>query len=73
MATFREAKKFFSVRGYVKNLPDGRVEAVFVGQESEVLELTAWCKKGPSAAKVTQLEVKEEPCGTHFLDFDILD
>ena len=49
------------VQGFVRNLPDGRVEAVFLGPSEKVLKLTAWCKKGPLLAKVTGLEVKEEP------------
>ena len=48
------------VRGFVRNLEDGRVEAVLLGPPEKILELTAWCKHGPVHAKVTSLEVKEE-------------
>ena len=57
---FKEAEKV-SVRGFVRNLKDGRVEAVFLGSPETVLKLTAWCKHGPALAKVSVLEVKEEP------------
>lgn len=60
MATVHESKKYPSLRGFVRNLPDGRVEAVFAGDESEVLAMSAWCKHGPPTADVTQIEVREE-------------
>jgi acylphosphatase len=59
-STAREALKHDGVRGWVRNLPDGRVEAVFGGEEGQVLALVAWCKHGPSTAAVTALEVIEE-------------
>jgi acylphosphatase len=70
-STLREAQAFPKVKGYVKNLPDGRVEAVFAGPEKEVLTLTAWCKKGPRLARVSQLEVKEEAYQTDWDEFQI--
>jgi len=60
MSTLSEARKLPSLCGYVQNLPDGRVEAVFAGKEGEVLQIIEWCKQGPRLAKVTALEVKEE-------------
>jgi acylphosphatase len=47
--------------GAVRNLPDGRVEAVFEGRPDQVEELIAWCRRGPSAARVTRIHVSEEP------------
>lgn len=48
------------LRGWVANLEDGRVEAVFLGPQASVLSLLAWCRKGPSAARVEKIEVSEE-------------
>lgn len=59
-STVKAAKKYPALRGFVRNLPDGRVEAVFAGADEEVLNLVSWCKKGPLLAKVTELEVIEE-------------
>ena len=42
--------------GWVKNLWDARVEAVFEGEEEKVKEMLKWCHKGPPAAHVTQVE-----------------
>lgn len=59
-ATVKAATSYPGLRGYVRNLEDGRVEAVFSGEENAVLAMTAWCEKGPLLAKVTALEVIEE-------------
>ena len=45
-----------AVTGWVRNLPDGRVEAVFEGPEREVQEMVDWCRKGPSSARVEKVE-----------------
>ncbi|HET9249007.1 MAG TPA: acylphosphatase [Actinomycetota bacterium] len=50
--------------GYVRNLPDGAVEAAFEGPDAAVDEMVAWCREGPEVAVVHRLEVAEEdPAG----------
>ncbi len=46
--------------GWVKNLPDGRVEAVFEGDPESVREMIAWCESGPSSADVGDVAVEDE-------------
>jgi len=54
----------FGVSGVVRNLPDGRVEAVFEGVPEAVAALVAWCERGPRFAHVTRVHVvDEEPRG----------
>jgi acylphosphatase len=46
--------------GWVRNLPDGRVEAVFEGPAEAVARAVDWCRRGPERAIVTSLEVTDE-------------
>lgn len=47
--------------GWVRNLGDGRVEAVFEGPAAEVAQAVAWCRRGPSGARVSDLRTEAEP------------
>ncbi len=52
------------VKGWVRNLPDGRVEAVFEGEKSAVEELIEWCRHRQPYARVTDAKIIwEEPQG----------
>ena len=55
----REASPL-GLRGFVHNLPDGTVEAVFQGPRSSVERLVAWCHEGPPAARVDRVSVSWE-------------
>lgn len=48
------------VGGWVRNLPDGRVEAVFEGETGAVEQLVDWAHEGPPTAGVEKAEVYEE-------------
>ncbi len=48
------------VGGYVRNLPDGRLEACFEGEEDAVERMVAWCREGPDMADVDSVDVTEE-------------
>ena len=47
--------------GWVRNDPDGSVEAVFEGPAGAVEEIVAWCREGPSGARVDDVRVRDEP------------
>ncbi|MDZ7958420.1 MAG: acylphosphatase [Aulosira sp. DedQUE10] len=50
--------------GWVRNLPDSKVEAVFEGRREVVEEMVRWCRSGPPAAVVKNVVVDyEEPEG----------
>jgi len=52
------------VGGWVRNRPDGRVEALFEGSPQAVENLVAWCREGPAQARVTGVEVEQDsPAG----------
>lgn len=48
------------VAGWVRNLPDGRIEAVFEGNKEDVEKMIEFCKSGPSNAYVGDLNVRWE-------------
>lgn len=50
-----------AVRGWARNLSDGRVEVVLEGPRDALDEALAWCRRGPPAARVTGVDVREEP------------
>ncbi len=62
-ATRRRAESR-GVYGWVRNNPDGTVEAVFEGEPEQVDALVAWCRRGPSGARVDEVRVElEAPSG----------
>lgn len=48
------------VAGSARNLSDGRVEVVLEGEEDAVGAVVEWCRKGPSGAQVTGVDVSDE-------------
>lgn len=59
--TTREEALRLGVAGWVRNVPGGRVEAVFEGTPAAVAALLGWTRRGPEHAVVTHLEMTEEP------------
>jgi len=60
----REEALRLGVKGWVRNLPDGRVEAVFEGEKEAVEQMLEFCRRGPPGAEVENVEVRwEKPTG----------
>ncbi|MEM5766392.1 MAG: acylphosphatase [Candidatus Aenigmatarchaeota archaeon] len=59
------------VTGWVRNLVDGRVEAVFEGEKTNVEEMIDFCRKGSPNAYVSNVEVKWEEFRGESRDFEI--
>ena len=53
-----------AIRGYARNLPDGRVEVLAFGEEAAVAEFVRWLWTGSSASRVTVVEVYEVPAAS---------
>lgn len=48
--------------GWVRNMEDGRVEAVFEGEDRDIDKMLVWCHNGPPFARIERVEAVEEPC-----------
>jgi len=57
--------------GWVRNLPDGRVAAVFEGERQKIEDMLAWCRIGPSYAAVDEVLTDWQPYRGEFQDFSI--
>ncbi len=68
--TCRKARKL-GVKGWVRNLRDGTVEAVMEGTREEVEELIGWCRTGQPYARVTEAKVSWEDHQGEFEDFRV--
>jgi acylphosphatase len=60
-----------NLKGWVRNTEDGRVEAVIEGEDDSVNAMIEWCRKGPPAAKVSHVEVRDELSMENFNGFKI--
>lgn len=58
-----------ALTGWVRNLADGRVEAVFEGEEEGIEKIVEWCRKGPAYARVEDVEVVQEQYTGEFKGF----
>jgi len=70
-AETRRAAERFGVFGWVRNRPDGTVEAVFEGEQQAVDTVLAWCQEGPNLAVVEDVEVRWQDYAGEFERFDI--
>jgi acylphosphatase len=62
----RSQARLRNVTGWVRNLSDGRVEAVLEGEKDNVERLIDFCRKGPSGSRVDDVEVSwEKPSHKH--------
>jgi acylphosphatase len=63
-AEARARGESLGLAGWIRNLPDGRVEAVFEGEDERVESMVEWCRHGPAGAEVDAVDVeREEPVG----------
>jgi acylphosphatase len=67
----REKAQELSLTGWVQNLPDGRLEAVFEGDREKIKKVVDWAKIGPPRAQVADLKVELEEYRGEFNTFQI--
>jgi len=59
-ANTKKMAEKLGINGWVRNMPDGSVEAVFEGDDKAVEKMIEWCHHGPPMARVDRVEIKEE-------------
>ena len=70
-ANVQQVARSLDLTGWVRNLPDGRVEAVLEGAENNMAAMLDWCRQGPPYAAVRQVKITEEPYSGDYRDFSI--
>jgi acylphosphatase len=67
----RQKAEELNLAGWVKNLPDGMVEAVFEGLSEKVREMVRWCEEGPQHASVENVDTDFENAGGELDGFEV--
>jgi acylphosphatase len=67
----RQKAEELGLAGWVKNVPDGQVEALFEGPSESVREMVDWCKEGPQRASVENVDVDFESAGGDLETFEV--
>jgi acylphosphatase len=67
----REKAEQLGLAGWVRNIPDGRVEALFEGPSKKVREMVRWCEEGPSHAEVESVETEFEASRGDLTGFEV--
>ena len=70
-ANTRNLARSHGLTGWVKNNPDGKVEAVFEGEKEHVDELIEFCSEGPPGAKVESVNANMSEYKGEFKEFEI--
>jgi len=71
-ASTRDEARARALSGWVRNRPDGRVEAVFEGDKRVVENMLAWCHKGPPYAYVDRVETEWQTHTGELTDFRVV-
>jgi acylphosphatase len=71
-ASTRDEARARGLAGWARNLPDGRVEALFEGDKRVVENMLAWCRKGPPYAYVSRVEEEWQAYVGDLADFRIV-
>lgn len=70
-ANTRRKAKELGLTGTVRNLPDGRVEAIFEGEVDRIQQAIEWCRRGSREARVDHVDVDWQPDRGEYTDFSV--
>jgi len=68
----RDQARARGLTGWVRNLPDGRVAAIFEGRREVIEDMLNWCRQGPAYAAVDGVDAVWQPFQGEFSDFRIV-
>ncbi len=71
-STAREVAQSLGLTGWVRNRADGKVQAVFEGDENSVRRAVSWCHHGPSLADVTSVELDWKDATGQYRSFEVV-
>ncbi len=71
-AATRDQARMLGVTGWVRNLPDGRVEVLAEGNKDSVDALVAWCRRGPPGARVEGVDMTQEDYMGQYAEFSVV-
>jgi acylphosphatase len=71
-AATRDQARARGLSGWARNLPDGRVEALFEGDKRVLENMLTWCRQGPPYAYVARVEAEWQPALGDMTDFRIV-
>lgn len=67
----RKLAEKLNIKGWIKNTPDGKVEALITGEEKDLNDFVNWCRKGPEKAEVADVKISKER-SIHFEEFEVI-
>jgi acylphosphatase len=70
-ASTRDTASGLGLTGWVRNLSDGNVEAVFEGPKAQLKQVVQWCLRGPAGARVIKVEEDWQDYTGEYKSFDI--
>jgi len=70
-ASTKDTAYRLGLTGWVRNLPDGNVEAVFEGSKEKLQQAVQWCRRGPAGARVIKVEEDWQEYTGEYKSFDI--
>ena len=68
-ASAQQEAQRLGLHGEIRNLPGGEVEAIVEGPKDRIEEFISWCRRGPPAAKVENVQVRWGPASGEFRSF----
>jgi len=67
----KQKARSLGITGWIKNLPNGQIEAVAQGDQNKIKQFIDWCEQGPQLAQVEKVEIKTEQYQSEYQDFEV--